>query len=95
MHVSPCSSHAIDKALPCCHGAMPEVAERVIMCLRLDSQGSRHSTENANFKCIVPLWVLSCNPQIPDSSYSGLLKADSCAGHLLQQLIGHIFPLAP
>lgn len=95
MHVSTCGSHAIGKALPCCHGAVPEVAERVVMCLRLDSRGTRHSTENTNFKCTVPQWNLSCNPQISDSSCSGLLKADSCAGHHLQQLIGHTFPLAP
>lgn len=37
----------IDKALLCCHGDVPEVAARVITCLRLSSQGTRHSTENA------------------------------------------------
>lgn len=95
MHVSTCSSHAIGKALPCHHGAMPEVAEMVILCLRLDSQGTRHGTENTNFKCIVSQWNLSCNPQISDSSYSGLLKTDSCAGHHLQHLTEHTFPLAP
>lgn len=93
MHVSTYGSRAIDKALPCCHGAIPEVAEKVIMCLRLHSRGTRHSTENTNFKCIVLQGTLSCNPQIPGSSYSGLPKADSCAGHHLQQLIRH-FPLA-
>lgn len=95
MHVFTCSSHAIDKALLCCHGAMPEVAERIIMCLSLDSQGTRHSTENTDFKCIGPQWNLSCSPQIPDLSCCGLLKADICAGHHLQQLIGHTSPLAP
>lgn len=46
MHVSTYGSHGIDKALPCCHGGMPEVAERLVICLRLESQGTGHTTEN-------------------------------------------------
>lgn len=55
MRVSTYGSRGIDKALPCCHGGMPEVAERVITCLRLDSQQTRHSTENTQIlKALLP-----------------------------------------
>lgn len=54
MRVSTYVSHGIDKFPPCCHGGVPEVAERVVTCLSQDSQGAGHSTENTDFKRVAP-----------------------------------------